>query len=318
MEKMQKLFWLDDPSEGGQAVGPTSPQVLRTPEVSWGKDIVMDEFKPWGLQELPIYLDGEPSGRKAIFQNGDLAQIASNRYTLIPNETVLEVMDELALQVGAVKFNEFSGKWYCKTDTHFIKDGHKIHALYAFDEPVEVKPGDSVQMGWSVHNSIDGSCSLHGGIFQFRHACSNMFLLGYKSNRGMSFDDRRVLDKYHQRHVGELPDWVDFQNRVELLIKQCRAKLEMFRIAVEVEINQEFANSLVRQLPRKVWPKYIGLEAKDNETDPLTAVLTGSHNAWDTFNDLTEAIWHDPKTGMTRKMEEYQVIDRALEVLVHA
>ncbi|MCK5604532.1 DUF932 domain-containing protein [Candidatus Pacearchaeota archaeon] len=316
---MEKLFWLDDiPAGGAQAVGSPSPQILRTPEVSFADDIVKDEFKRWALQELPILLDGKPSGNKAIFQNGDLAHIASSRYTLIPNETVLEVMDELAAQVGAKKFHEFTGQWYCKTDTHYVQDGHRIHALYAFDEPVEVAPGDTVQMGWSAHNSIDGSCSLHGGIFQFRHACSNMFLLGYKSNMGMSFDDRKVLDKYYQRHVGELPDWAEFQNRVELLIKQCRAKLEMFRISVEVETNQDFANSIIRQLPRKVWPSYVDLAVQERETDPLVAVLTGSHTVWGTFNDLTEAIWHDPKTGMTRKMEEFKHIDRMVEVAVHA
>ncbi len=314
---MEKLFWLDDPTGGGQAVG-TSPQVLRTPEISFADDIVRDEFKKWGIQELPINLDGEPSGNKAIFQNGDLAQIASKRYTVIPNELILEVMDEFAENVGAKKFHEFGGQWYFKTDSHYIQDGHRIHALYAFDEPVEVRPGDTVQLGWSVHNSIDGSCSLHGGIFQFRHACANMFLLGYKSNMGMSFDDRKVLEKFSKKHIGEIPDWVDFQNRVDLLIQQCRAKLEMFRVAVEVEVNQDFANSLVRQLPRKVWPSYIGLEVQEKEEDPLVASLTGSHNVWDTFNDLTKAIWHDKKTGMVRKMEEFKTIDKMVEVCVHA
>ena len=136
-----------------------------------------DRWTQYNLYEVPLRLNGEETKYKAIIQHGEVAQIATNQYTVLPNEEAVKISDTTAKEMDLVPFNEFTGNWFHRMDSHVVKDGHKVHALYALNEPYTVN-GDKIHIGVGVHNSIDGTTSFGAGIFTFRNVCKNMVLAG--------------------------------------------------------------------------------------------------------------------------------------------
>ena len=119
----------------------------------------VDRWAQYNLVEVPLQLNGEETKYKAVIQNGEIAQIATNQYTVLPNEEAVKIADATAKQIGLVPFDEFTGSWFQRMDSHVVKDGFKVHALYALNEPYTVN-GDKMHIGVGVHNSIDGTKQL--------------------------------------------------------------------------------------------------------------------------------------------------------------
>ena len=155
-------------------------------------------WKRYGLTQQYLSYDGKDTPFKAIVRERDdvsVLAIVRKGYTLLPNEEVLKVSDSVATAVGAVPFDKFTGDWFCRVNSHVFITGKQEaqqHALYAFNEPFDTGDGDTIQLGFAVHNSIDGSMGLCASLFTFRHACANMAFMGFKG-QGMNFDEREAL-----------------------------------------------------------------------------------------------------------------------------
>ena len=133
---------------------------------------------------------------------GQIAQIATTQYHVLPNEEAVKIADATAEQMGLVPFDEFTGSWFQRLDDHVIRDGFKVHALYALNEPYKVN-GDEMHIGVGVHNSIDGTTSFGAGVFTFRNACRNMVLAGSKGYH-QDFDQRKTLEYVYKRHTAAI------------------------------------------------------------------------------------------------------------------
>jgi len=118
---------------------------------------LVNTWDEYDLQEHSIRVNNRHTPYKLIVRANKPVAIVTSRYKLLPNEEALKVADELALELGAVKFNEFRGRWYARTGNHVLynRNNTQMHSLYAFNEPVQIAPDDTIQLGFSIHNSIE-------------------------------------------------------------------------------------------------------------------------------------------------------------------
>jgi hypothetical protein len=273
------------------------------------------EWEKYNLFQYPLAYSGfgnpqQLKDYKAIVQDGRLVAVTGSEYKLLPNEEAVEISDDVAKLVGAVPFDKFKGAWFVKMNTHvvFNKDKTRIHALYAFDEPVDMGSGDMIQLGFSVHNGIDGGRAFGAGGFTFRHACANMALMGWKG-RSMEFDMRKTLAWVYHRHTAGLEvERPQLQKTIMAVIEQTREVIGTYKRWQAEELNREIAENLVKALPKKYLPGYI------ETTEGKLKQLLGTPKLYDLYNDITYKITHQSKSDLERKEELYGKLHAALLV----
>lgn len=147
-----------------------APEKIGTASLSADEPEV--KYEKYGLETVPLLHDGEDTGRRLVRRNGKFVADVSSEYKLLPNERVAEQANEVARELGADPFHEFSGDWFVPLDDHVFQDPdrHRVHAVYAWDH--DEVGGDSLEYGYGVHNSIDGSQSFSVGLFTFRKGIS--------------------------------------------------------------------------------------------------------------------------------------------------
>lgn len=303
------------------------------PEITVGEpEQVWEEY---GLEILPIEKDGTDTNRRWIMRNGNFVKAVSDRYRLLPNERAVEVANDVAERVGAKPFHKHTGDWYIQLDDHVFQDhdGKRVHALYSFDEKVDLGHGDEVDLGFAVHNSIDKSMGFKVGLFTFRHACANMVTMGVDTS-GMGFDDRDVIEHYDQKHTAGL-DIDILEAIVENTIDLGPRVIEAYSAWQDDELDVWQTESLLRRaqrgrlaggdLPGWMQDALEALEtaeerAEQNESfDPtfenglpqqaqasiIEANIPEAETVWDAYNDLTANIWHSETTNDRSKMRKF-------------
>jgi hypothetical protein len=253
----------------------------------------------WGL-------NGKDIGRRLITKGGEFVADVSKYYELLPNERAVEVADKVASELGAVPFNEFRDDlWFVRMNEHVIQCGHKVHALYAWDKPVDLGGGDTIQLGFAVHNSIDGSMGFSVGLFTFRHACINMVWMGFKG-RGMKFDGRNVLASYYRVHVKGLEvDENELKAKIEDVIDRGLEVAETYRRWKTENIKKKQALRLRGLLPKSVLPTWL-------QPLPDEVKVPRAMKIWEVYNDITAAIWHNAETQDTTKQQHFNNLHKVL------
>lgn len=303
-------------------------------------------FREYALEKVPVLLDGEDTGRRLIRRNGQYLADVSTRYHLVPNEHVVKAANQVAKELGAVPFHDFSGDWFIKLDDHVFQDkaGRRVHALYAWDDPVAIAPDDEIQMGFAVHNSIDGSLSFQMGLFTFRHACQNMVTMGM-NNQGMSFDDREVVQYDSRRHTSGLDVEVEqLAQEIEEMMLVTDDISDTYRSWRDQFVTVDDVLGLIDRLPSKDLPDWMDNrdvpvsdreqtsiaesldQARENESldgeDRLTQEraesiardgLHGTETRWGVYNDITESVWHDRASSDLTKDRKFTKLHRVME-----
>ncbi len=272
-----------------------------------------EEWAKYGLLQYPLAFEGGTALKqyKGIVQRNRLVAITGAEYKLLPNEEAVKIADDVARLVGAVPFNEFKGEWYTKMDEHVIYNNEKtrIHALYAFDEPVDMGGNDMIQLGFAVHNGIDGGRAFGAGGFSFRHACANMVLMGWKG-QGMGFDERATLAWVYHRHTSGLDVQEPILKKTLLaVIEQTRDVIATYKRWKELELNKAIAEKLVNALPKKYLPAFI------ETTQGKLSQLLGTPSLWAVYNDVTFKITHQSKSDLERKEELFGKLHAALAIV---
>jgi hypothetical protein len=284
-------------------------------EVQSGK--VDSKWAEFGLHQVDIKLRDRETGYKLIVRDGEPLAITSKGYVLIPNEVALEAADAAAQRLGAKPFTDFSGPWFAKPENHVMMNFEKtrMSALYAFDEPVEIAPGDKIHVGFSVRNGIDGGAAFGTGSWTFRHACANMFLMARLGiGRGMGFDDREVMSSLYQIHYGkpaELMATVDeLVTVLEKVVQSGFQVVARLRNMTETKLTIEKA-AKIQALPVKYLEKLSGFEvSKKAGKKAEVQFLGGDVTEYQVWNDLTQLLTHDSKGGWDTKMTQYATVQQ--------
>ena len=326
------------------------PQQLLANGAEHGIELGQPEqiWEDYALEILPIKLNGSDTGRRFIMRNGEMLGDVSNQYRLIPNEEVVQAADKIAEDLGASKFHDFGGDWYIKLQNNVFmdKEGRRAHALYAWDDPVDIGGTGEVQLGFGVHNSIDGSMGLRVGLFTFRHACANMVFMGVNPE-GMSFDQRDVLAHSTRKHthglkIDHLRAWIentvqygshvidaynDWQTR-EIERQDALKMLEMVQkgrfaardtpewVQNAVEYTEELEQKVKEGQKDVHGDDYGAFEnglPRERVADVAEAYIPAGETHWDTYNHLTEAIWHNSKTNDQSKISKMRNLHKAFD-----
>ncbi len=265
-----------------------------------------DEWSQYGLYETPVVVNCVVSGYKAITQEDHLVCVVSDQYKLIPNQEAVKVADQAAELAGLVPFNEFTGEWISRLSNHVITDHekHRVHALYASNQPYEVQ-GEKMHIGVGVHNSIDGSTSFGCGIFTFRHACANMVLAGMRGYT-QEFDQRKTIEGIYKRHTaGLIPVIINLKNAILSIMEKANTLIETYNKMATEKAEEELLTKIRKsRLPKKILSGYLQEDA----------VETPQLSKWEVYNDLTAAIWHNPKSDLRTKEFQFNTVHAVLKV----
>lgn len=178
--------------------------------------------------------------------------------------------------------------------------------MYAFNQPFEIGAGDTIQLGFAIHNSIDRSMGFGAGLFTFRHACANMVFMGLKGHE-MEFDQRKTLAWTYNKHVGNFQaDSSILKGQIMKIIEQGIDVIETYKQWNNIQLNQERYEILKKSLPEKYVPPNM-------MTKPLGVEEMKVKTLWNAYNSITEQIWHNDKTDYTSKK---MVFDKLHTVMV--
>lgn len=262
-------------------------------KIEFGED--KTKWGHYGIAEPKIVFNGEPTGFKAIVKDDELVKMLTDRYHLFPNEEALKVANKAAELSGLRPFDAETPGMVNEHHVVYDKLIHKMRALYTVEGDMKVD-GDSVNVGINVYNSIDGSTSFGAGLFTFRSMCSN----------GVIFGKHDIRAVRHAHTKGLIPIIEELKGAIVVLMEQGLQLVDTYRQMARIKINDELVEKLIHShLAAKVLPDYI------KEDEARTFDLT----QWDLYNDITEAIWHNEKTGLKSKVFQFSILHKVMPLL---
>jgi hypothetical protein len=245
-------------------------------------------WKQYGLEQYPIQIDGKDTNYKAIFRNNNLVKVLGKDYELFPNEEALKIADQAAALAG---LTPFAPKTFgVRVDGHklYNKQETKMRAIYTPGKAHRVD-GDEVNIGVNVFNAIDGSSSFGCGIFTFRSICGNGVIFGY--------EEIMSLRRIHTKGLQTIID--DMTNKMVHVMDQSISLLETYRRMAATKVTDKFITKILKsRLPAKVLPDY--LKEEEAKLPNITE--------WQLYNDVTELIWHNEKTGLHSKTFQFNTL----------
>lgn len=309
MEQTNEVQTIEAPAAFFNMLEQSTPQA-QPEQLGLSTHSINNDWAKYNLYQHYIGHGENKTGYKAIVKSGKVVYIGSDDYKLFPNEEMQTIADQAALQLGAVPFDKFTGSWFNRTDKHVFLTGKneaQAHALYTFNGAYDIGGGDTINLGFAVHNSINGSMGFSIGAFTFRHACSNMVFMGFKGN-SMQFDNRECLSYTYNKHTKSMevnPE--KLKAIIREVVENSQNILVQYKRYKETEIKLEVAKRLIKRLPEKYIPDYIKIEDKTKEVS-----LLSTPDLWQVYNDITAVIWHNEKTDYTTKQHLFNQLHSAL------
>lgn len=317
--------------EGLPTADQYSPEKVGTCTLEAGD--AQQTYPQYGLELVPVIADGEDTGQRLVRRNGKFVQSVSDNYKLLPNEEAVEAANAVAQELGAEPFHEFDGDWFIELDDHVFQDPdrRRVHAMYAWSQSTW-DDGEDLEYGFIVHNSIDTSLQFGVSLFSFRHACANMVFMGINEFPENVEQERDILSSYTRKHTK------GFEIEPEILQAQIESALiavdeidERYQTWRDTVVTPEIAHQFLDRLPGKDLPDWLADDAVDaledyaedndfdsyEQVDPrrqnqiIEAEIPAGEMLWDTYNDLTESVWHDERTSDTTKRRKFAKIHKA-------
>lgn len=279
-------------------------------EISFGK--LDGTWQQYSLIQAPLFFNGKDTCFKGIIRKDQIVSIVHRGYELLPNEEAVKLGDEAATMAGLVPFDEFTGEWFVRMGDHVIydKEYRRVHALYAANEHYEVNC-EKMHVGVGVHNSIDGTLGFGCGIFTFRHACANMVFAGMRGYE-QAFDQRKTIEYVYKRHTVSLsPFKQNLKNTILAVMDKATDVIRSYNLMAQEKATEELIKKIKRsRLSQKVLPEYLTAEEQTASLD-LEALTE-----WQLYNDITERIWHNAKTGLKSKTFQFKTLHAVMPLAV--
>jgi hypothetical protein len=131
-------------------------------------------------------------------------------------------------------------------------------------------------------------------------------LPGYSQN----FDQRRTLEHIFRRHTAGLKSILDDMGNVILgVMEKANDVLLSYRRMADEKVTDELINRILNsRLSRKTLPDYL-LEGD---------VTTPDLSKWQLYNDITELIWHNQKSGLKTKTFQFKTLHNIIPLKVRS
>jgi len=254
---------------------------------------VDETWAHYGYREYYTRWYGKDTGEKIITKWGEFVRTASDDYVLLPNEVVRELVDDIAADIGAEKVSEEEDRW-------------RIYLLYDLKNEYTIDD-KTVQLGFYVQNSVDGSLSFAANVQSLlgdprKGRARIMFPYGFKT-----LSPILAVGIYRRRHkIGEMDkDREKLRNDLISVIRRAEESVPLFKFWMAVGIDREDAKYLCDNIPAIYLPKYVKAMSEG-------ITLTEMISVWDVVIDVSKAIWSGD-CGFTRKYKLYGALLRAAE-----
>lgn len=262
-------------------------------EISFGED--KTQWSKYGYAEPKVVYNGEPTGFKAIVKDDALVKVLTDRYHLFPNEEALKVADKAAELSELRPFGAITPGMVNEDHVVYDNKGFRMRALYTVEGDQKIN-GEIVNVGINVYNSIDGTTSFGAGLFTFREMCSN----------GVIFGRHDIKTVRHAHTKGLIPIIEELTGTIVVLMEEGIALVESYKRMAEERVNNKLVNNLMDSyLSKRVLPDYI--------TDEEATLPDLSQ--WELYNDITEAIWHNEKTGLKSKVFQFSTLHKIMPLI---
>jgi uncharacterized protein DUF932 len=220
---------------------------------------------------------------KGLFQHGFYRKPLSRNYVLLPNEECDNIVHSFIKHYGS----EY-GLYLFKTYTAYNGDAQywEVRSKKQFTIENSHEKNDKVQLGFIVSNSVGCNVPFGLKVFTFRLVCQNGAIA--KGSDLLSLK----IKHYGKDSLRLMTD--SLQKRVHDIMHEGQELMKQYERAARLKLRLEAAKMIARRISKKYLPDYFEFEKKKLS-------LTRTPTLWQTFNDLTEEIWHEKELSFLTK-----------------
>ena len=247
----------------------------------------------YGLTQESIKYNGEPTGQKMIVRDGEYLAMVSDRYYLFPHQEALKAADAAAKMVGLEQFVMDTPGVTNRGHVSYDDKEKRMKAFYGIDGMQKID-GDNVKVGIQIYNSIDGSRGFGAGLFTYRSICGNGVIYGKKD----------LISIMHKHTLGLDAIVKGLQSTMLKIMEKAHGIVDEYRRMTQEHITVEMVNKLNKAtfIPKSVLPDSLKVPAAELE----------DLSQWNVYNDITEAIWHNTKSGLKTKELQFGDLHRVM------
>lgn len=226
---------------------------------------------------------------KVILFDGEYDGIVGRKYVVYPNpeaaKLVLMVAEKKKLTLGDTDVSHHGKAQYWQLVSEDIKEQIDYRDM-----------GDVVHGGVVVRNGVGVSVALGCDLFTMRVRCSNGCV-----GRGVDMG-------FKLRHIGNIEVLQRmFIDKIDKVLETSHEMLQFYKKMATQRMNKKIAQAIAKAIPHKALPDSITYDKKTHEM-----IGYREDNLWESFNQITERLWHDPKSQFARKAGHEQWLHRLL------
>ena len=280
----------------------------------------INSFPEYGIESSLLRVNAVDTTQQLITKHGKFVASLDNKYQVLPNEQVMEQMEEIGNAVGLIPLEVAPREWfYIQPDKSTIANRNKygavtkVASILVSPEPFIMPDGKEIKLGLTVKNSIDGQWSFSASTFTFRTICQNMmFHISRQkfSNVGdylsMKTDVNPEQLKDHQtlqtsfaykRHTRSL-DVEQVAKSLKQVYEEGKGYLQRYKELSELKMTKKLGIQLANKLPR--WKTEHEPVKEWLDIDPKKGIkVDDSISQWQAFNSITESLTHNGKNFNT-------------------
>lgn len=184
---------------------------------------------------------GEVPGRRVVVRedSGDALGIVSDRYTLVPHQTLLTAVERALTGLNLAE---------TPRGIYLDRQGARMRALYKFPGLAQpVRQDDAICPCVKIQNTYDGTSRVMLHIGAFRFVCTNLAVGGGGVFAG----------GFMAVHVGELPV-EEVSSQLETYLKGFDDIVEIYRVWVQQELDRMRFFRILQTLPKRTAKGILG------------------------------------------------------------
>lgn len=280
----------------------------------------INSFPEYGIESSLLRVNNFDTSQQLITKHGKFVASLDNKYQVLPNEQVMEQMEEIGSAVGLIPLEVAPRGWFYIQPDHSTISNHnkygattKVASILVNPEPIIMPDGKEIKLGLVVKNSIDGQWSFSSSTFVFRTVCQNMmFHISRQkfSNVGdylsMKADVNPDQLQNHQtlqtsfaykRHTRSL-DVEQVAKSLKQVYEEGKGYLQRYKELSELKMTKKLGIQIANKLPR--WTTDHEPIKEWLDIDPKKGIkVDESVSLWRCFNDVTESLTHNGKNFNT-------------------
>lgn len=280
----------------------------------FGTENEVNSFPEFGIESTLLNINGVQTKQQLITKDKNFVASLDNKYQVLPNEQVMEQMDEIGKAVGLIPLEVAPRDWfYVQPRKSTIGNRNKygattkVASILVSPEPYVMPDGKEIKLGLTVKNSIDGQWSFSASTFTFRTICQNMmfhisrqkfrqsgeYLAMNSQVNPDQLDDHQVLQTSYayKRHTRSL-DVEQVAKSLKQVFEEGKGYLQRYHELSKLKMTKKLGFQIAQALPK--WTTDHEPVKAWLDIDPKTGIKVDEDvSQWQAFNSITESLTHN-------------------------